>query len=90
MTRFPWGDVLQVAGFAGAMVGAAFLGRRRPLPAAGVVAVATAWMFAVTGTYRFFGVEGMPWEVTFEVIIYALLLPVTAIAALAFSRSAAE
>lgn len=87
---FPWGDVLQVAAFTGAFVGAAFLGRSRPRLAGLLVLAASVWMIIATGTYRFFGNQGLPWEVTFEVVIYALLLPVTALAALFFGRPEPE
>jgi hypothetical protein len=87
---FPWGDVLQVAAFTVAFVGAGFLSRRRPRVAGLVVSAASVWMIVATGTYRFFGNQGLPWEVTFEVVIYALLLPVTALAALLFGKTDPE
>lgn len=78
----PWIDFGKMMVIAGAMLGSAFLGKKRPLPAAMAMMLATGVFLWITGTWRFMGVTGFPWEVTMETTIYALLLPVTAIISL--------
>ena len=85
LNPFPWGDVLQFSGMAVLIFGAAFLGRSRPKAGSALVAVAMVWLMIQSGVWRMVSTgNGWPWEISFEVVIYFLLLPVTAIVALLF------
>lgn len=91
MDGVPWGDTLKFAGFVALIHGASTLARWRPRLAAVVVAVAMVWMFILSGTWRMMTPDSsFPWEVSFEVVIYFLLLPMTAMLALLFGKAEAE
>lgn len=78
---FNWSGLLQVLAFAIVMTGAAFHGRKHPRAAALILLAPTGWLVYASDTWSWFNSSSVPWEVSFDVIIFTLLLPVTGIVA---------
>jgi hypothetical protein len=80
-----------VAGFVALIHGAATVARWRPRIAAALVVAAMVWMLVLSGAWRLVATSnGFPWEISFEIVIYFLLLPGTAVLALVFGGQESE